>query len=132
MATPLGTRVFFRNKEMMSQCNDQSTEPITVENLVIHFDQKKFEELLSGDGSALHTRKHRRVFVAKTPLATDQKASKPMPVMCAGEQTSLQFPSISTEVKLTSCQPDSVYKAKQVLDRSGQVGLEGEAKNLSA
>jgi len=54
MATPLGTRIFFRNKEMMSQCNDQSTEPITIENLVIHFDQEKFEELLSGGDPTLH------------------------------------------------------------------------------
>ena len=46
MATPLG-KVFFCNKEMMSQCNGQSVEPITVKNLVIHFDQEKFEELLS-------------------------------------------------------------------------------------
>ena len=47
MATPLGTFVFFRNKEMMSQCNGQSTEPITIKNLVIHFDQEKLEQLLS-------------------------------------------------------------------------------------
>jgi len=38
MTTPLENKVFFRNKEMMSQCNDQSVELITVENLVIHFD----------------------------------------------------------------------------------------------
>jgi len=65
MTTSLGNGVFFRNKEMMSQCNGQSAEPITIENLVIHFDQEKFEELLSGGGPALHARKHRRVSVAK-------------------------------------------------------------------
>ena len=100
MATLLGNRVFFRNKEMMSQCNGQIAKPITIENLVIHFDQEKFEEFLSGGGPTLHARKHRRVSVAKAPLATDQKAaptevvSKPMPVACAGKQTSLQFPSV--------------------------------------
>ena len=103
----------------MSQCNGQSAEPITIENLVIHFDQEKFEELLSGGGLALHAQKHRRVSVAKAPLATDQKAvptevvSKPMPAACFNEQTSLQFPSVSTEAKLTSCQHDSLCKAKQ-------------------
>ena len=34
------TTVFWRNKE------DQYLEPITFENLIIHFDQGKFEELL--------------------------------------------------------------------------------------
>ena len=85
MATPLGNKVFFRNKEMMSQCNGQSAEPITVENLVIHFDRAKFEELLYGGGPTLQAWKQRRVSVAKTPLATYQKAAlieivfKPIP-----------------------------------------------------
>ena len=61
MATPLGIKVFFCNKETMLQCNGKSVEPITVETLVIHFDQEKFEELLSGDGPTLHAQKHRRV-----------------------------------------------------------------------
>ena len=91
METPLENKVFFHNKEMMSQCNSQSVEPITVKNLVIHFDQEKFEELLFRGDLALHARKHRRVSVAKAPPATDQKAapteavSKPMPAACAGE-----------------------------------------------
>ena len=91
MATPLGSKVFFRNKEMMLQCNGQSAEPITVKNLVIHFDQEKFEELLSGGGPAPYVRKHRRFSVVKAPLATDQKVapievvSKPMPAACAVE-----------------------------------------------
>jgi len=38
MATPLGNSVFFRNKETVSQCNAQGAEPMTVENLVVHFD----------------------------------------------------------------------------------------------
>jgi len=120
MATPLGTKVFFRKKEMMSQCNSQSAEPIAVENLVIHFDQEKFEELLSGGSPALHARKHRRVSVAKTPLATNQKVaptevvSKPMPAACTVKGTSLQFLSVSTEAKLTSCQHGGLCKASQV------------------
>ena len=61
MAAPLGNSVFFRNKEMMSQCNGQNPEPVVVENLVIHFDQEKFEELLSGGSPVLHTWKHKKV-----------------------------------------------------------------------
>ena len=53
MVTPLGIKVFFRNKETMSQCIGQCTEPITVKNLVIHFDQEKFEQLLFGVDPAL-------------------------------------------------------------------------------
>ena len=47
MATPLGNKVFFRNKKIMPQCNGQNTEPVIVENLAIHFDEEKFKELLS-------------------------------------------------------------------------------------
>ena len=38
------TPVFWCNKE------GQDLEPVTFENLVVHFDQGKFEELLSGGG----------------------------------------------------------------------------------
>ena len=38
------TPVFWRNKE------GQDLEPITFENLVVHFDKGKFDELLSGGG----------------------------------------------------------------------------------
>ena len=47
MATLLKKSVFWRNKKAVSQCNDQSLEPVMFENLFIHFDQEKFEELLS-------------------------------------------------------------------------------------
>lgn len=131
MATLLGTRVFFRNKKTMSQCNSQSAEPVTIENLVIHFDQETFEKLLSRGSLALHARKPRRVSVAKTPPAADQKAipievvSKPRPATCASKQRLLQFLSVSTKAKLTSCeakqvpcepktaQGKQVWKAKQ-------------------
>jgi len=110
MATLLGKNVFFHNKEIMSQCNGQNVEPVTIENLVIHFDQEKFEELLYGGNPTLYARKHRRVSVAKTSLATNQKAApiEAEPATCAGEQGSLQFPPVSTEAKLTS------HEAKQV------------------
>ena len=64
METPLGKSVFWRNKETVSQCNDQNLEPGILENLVIHFDQEKFEELLSEGSQVLHTRKHRKISVA--------------------------------------------------------------------
>ena len=48
IATPLGSKFIFRNKEIMSQCNSQSAESVIVDILIIHFDQEKFEELLSG------------------------------------------------------------------------------------
>ena len=51
MATPLGKLVFLRNKETVSQCEGQNPEPVTFENLVIHFNQGKFEELLSRPAS---------------------------------------------------------------------------------
>jgi len=71
MVTPLGNSVFFRNKKMVSQCNAQGVEPMTVENLVVHFDQEKFEELLSEGGQAYNTRKHRRVSIAIAPRTAD-------------------------------------------------------------
>ena len=60
------------------------------------------------------------VSVAKAPLATDQKAAptevvfKPMPAACMVKRTSLQFPSVLTETKLTSCQHGGLCKTKQV------------------
>ena len=52
MATLLGRSVFFRNKETVSECSSQSLELVIVKNLVIHFDQEKFEELLYGGSPA--------------------------------------------------------------------------------
>ena len=42
--------VLWRNKEAGPQCKGQNLQPVTFENLVVHFDQGKFEELLSGVG----------------------------------------------------------------------------------
>ena len=100
-ATPLGKSVFWRNKE--TQCNDQSLEPIIFENLVIHFDQEKFKELLSEGSPALHARKHRKISVAK--------ASEHKPAL-AGRTTggsSSQLLSASTEAT------GVLSKANQVL-----------------
>ena len=65
MATPLGKSVFWRNKKTMSQYDGQNPEPVIFENLVIHFDQEKFKELLSEGSPVLHARKHRKISVAK-------------------------------------------------------------------
>ena len=73
MATPLENKVFFCNKEIMSQCNGQSPGPLVIKNLVIYFDQEIFEELLSGGSPVLHAWKHRNVFMAKTSVATERK-----------------------------------------------------------
>ena len=59
------TTVLWRNKEAGPQCKGQNLQPVTFENLVVHFDQGKFEEFLSGDGSTLRARKHRKVSMAK-------------------------------------------------------------------
>ena len=109
MATPLGTSVFFRNKEIMSQCNDQNPEPVVVENLVIHFDQEKFKELLSGGSPVPHARNHRKVSVAKAPVATEQKSPKTLATASTRGQTLFQHPSASSEAKSVS------RKAQQVL-----------------
>ena len=36
------TTVLWRNKEAGPQCKGQNLEPVTFENLVVHFDQGKF------------------------------------------------------------------------------------------
>ena len=63
MATPLGN-AFSTIENQVAQCDDQTLESIT-ETLVIHFDQEKFEQLLSWcSTSPLHVRKHRKVSVS--------------------------------------------------------------------
>ena len=44
------TTVLWRNKEAGPQYKDQNLQTVTFENLVVHFDQGKFEELLFGGG----------------------------------------------------------------------------------
>ena len=67
------TMVFWCNKE------GQNLEPVTFENLIVHFDQDKSEELLSGGGPMLNTRKHRKVSVTKVSEkkpAIDRRVAK--------------------------------------------------------
>ena len=72
MVTPLGT-FFFNNKKTVSQCDEQIIGPIT-KTLVIHFDQEKFDQLLSeGSLSPVNVRKHRKISLAKTHMAKTWK-----------------------------------------------------------
>jgi len=54
------TAVLWRNKEACPQ-----SKSFTFENLVVYYDQEKFEEVLSGGGLMLHARKHRKVSMTK-------------------------------------------------------------------
>jgi len=67
--------VSWRNKETVSQCNGQNPEPVTFENLVVHFGQGKFEELLSEGSPVLHIRKHRKFSMAKISEQKPEGAS---------------------------------------------------------
>jgi len=99
MATPLGRSVSWRNKETVSQCNGQSLEPIIFENLVIHFDQEK---LIFEGSPVLHTRKYRKISMAK---ASEQKPALARRVAGRG---SSQFLSASTEARNVSCKASQV------------------------
>ena len=69
MVTPLG-KFFLTNKKIMSQCDYESFAS-TAETLIIQFDQEKFEQLLSeGSSSPFSARKHKKILVARSPLAT--------------------------------------------------------------
>ena len=87
MATPLGKSVFWRNKETVSQRESQNPEPVTFKNLVIHFDQEKFEELLS-------IWKHRKVSMATVSEQKPKRASS-------------QLLSASREASQVPCEPKS-------------------------
>jgi len=66
MATPLGNQ-FSTAENQVPQCNIGSTAEI----MVIYFDPEKFEQFLSrGSTIPLHMRKHRKVSIARAPLAT--------------------------------------------------------------
>jgi len=69
--------VFWHNKETVSQCECQNLKPVTFENLVVHFDQGKFKELLSEGSPVLHIRKHRKVSMANV---LEQKPLLPTPL----------------------------------------------------
>jgi len=66
MATLLGNQ-FSTVENQLSQYNVGSTAEI----MVIYFDPEKFEQFLSrGSTIPLHMRKHRKVSIARAPLAT--------------------------------------------------------------
>jgi len=68
IATPLAN-LFFNNKKTVLQCSDE-TLGSTAETLVIQFDQEKFEQLLSEGGSSpINVRRHRKISMARSPLA---------------------------------------------------------------
>ena len=61
-ATPLGKFEFSTAEDQVSQCNVR----YTTETTVIHFDQERFEQLLSGGSiNPLHVRKHRELLWLK-------------------------------------------------------------------
>jgi len=71
--TTLLRSIFSTVENQVPQCDDQ-TLGSTTETLVIYFDQERFKQLHSG-GSAgpLHVLKHRKITVARAPLATAWK-----------------------------------------------------------
>ena len=107
-ATPLG-KVFFNNKKTVPQC-DNETLGSTAEMLVIQFDQEKFEQLLSkGSSSPINVCKYRKIFMARSPLATAVKqvsdetkeaACRPNSASCKAKQTPMESISVTTETKL--------------------------------
>ena len=95
MATPPGT-AFSTAKNVVSQCDDQTLRS-TVETLVIQFDQKMFEQLLSGGStSPLNVHKYRKIFLVKASLANAWKLIsvemnkalyEPIPASCGVKYT---------------------------------------------
>ena len=135
MVTPLGNSVFFRKTETVSQCNAQGAEPMTVENLVVQFDQEKFEEILSGGGPVHNTQKHRRFSTAIAPRTADQTTVpardiyKPVPTAPIMERSSPHSLSASAKAKSTkgrhdvvSCKADRFHANLRLLkaSRSGR------------
>ena len=71
MVTLLGI-CFSTVENQMPQCDNGST----AETMVIHFDEEKFEQLLSrGSISPPHARKHKKISVGRVPLATLRRKS---------------------------------------------------------
>ena len=68
MTTPLEIK-FNTTENEVSQCDNQTFGSIA-ETLVIHFDQEKVEQFLSG-GSArpLNVHKHKKISLTRPPLA---------------------------------------------------------------
>jgi len=104
----------------VSQCDDQTLRSIA-ETLVIHFDQEKFDQLLSGGStSPLHVRKRRKVSVVRAPLAISEK-------LVFVETTKVLYESntASREAKQAPYEPKQApYKLKQALCETITVSTE--------
>ena len=81
------TAVIWRNKGACPQ-----SDSFTCENLVVRFDQARFEEVLSGGGLMLRARKHRKVSTTKV------SKQKPEAEFC-------QHPSASRMASQVPCEP---------------------------
>jgi len=130
MVTPLGN-IFSTNEKMVSQCDNQ-TLGSTTEILVIHFDQEKFEQLLSeGDTRPLKVRKHRKIFLARTLLAKDWK---PVSIETSTTPTSFGREAMMSGVALNRATAkawlSSEVKAKAPLGASAAQAL-SEANSAS-
>ena len=91
-------KVLFNNKKTVPQC-DNETLGSTTETLVIQFDQERFEQILSEGGSnSTSAYKHKKISVARSPLATAQK-------------------QVSDKTKTVTCGPDSVSIETKVASR---------------
>jgi len=101
MATLLGN-CFSTVENQVPQCDVGSP----AETLVIHFDQEKFKQLLSGGGtSLLHVRKHKKVSVARAPLATswEQVSVETIEALC-------EPITASREPKQAPCEPKQALR----------------------
>jgi len=103
MATPLGN-CFSTCENQVPQCDVGST----TETLVIHFDQEKFEQLLSRvSTSPLHVRKYRKVSVARAHLVTSAKhvSVETIEVLCEPNTASREAKQALCEPKQALCEP---------------------------
>jgi len=92
----------------------------TAETLIIHFDQERFEQLLSRGGtSLLHMRNHRKVSVARASLASSWKQvsieptevpSEPITASREAKQALCKVIKVSTETNLAPHQRVNVVR----------------------
>ena len=109
MASPLGN-VFSTVENQVSQYDDQTLWFIA-KTLVVHIDQKKFEQLLfGGSKSPLHVRKHREVSVARIPLATSWKQ-----VSFETNKAFCKPITVSDEAKQTLCESSIVWAETNIV-----------------
>ena len=88
----------------------QNPEPVMFENLVIHYDQKKFEELLSEGNPVLHARKQRKISVAKASEAG--RASSQL-LLASIEAKSSSRMALQVPCKSKTLLPKQMWRPKQ-------------------